>query len=657
MKRVTCISWLMMVVFFSPPGAGPRAAVTHDEDEVIFTIEYPGAERIYLVGDFNGWNPTRDKMDRTGDIFEIRLYPVPGRYRYMFIVDGATVADPDNLHRDSEGMSFFIFREKGDDWEIVFDLVTETEEPGEVSSARFSGLVAGCATEEKSSLFLDNRLAAAIDDRIDAGLAIGFEHQSEGKVDGRAYLLQGTATYQAARGTIRAFHREGKLDQGDPLAIFGAVGPFGYPLGIFCRGAKIEGKGPGATRGMIVYASRISGYGTGLQGARDQSDSLLATVDPSALPFLERTLEDSDLIGIRAGGAFGRWEVDLLYRYDLRPGGRRWILPQESQYRYSGYEKARIQGAWSRFSWREDLTLQAEYLSGSTKLVSRMKTFISTADEEPCPEREYDWESGSRICLGGSYRLNRMGIELLWKRTSISGDPDLRRGPGNSTHQGIDIKIELERDRFSGALILRDESYPDIGTGELFWLQRNNFWLDGDEITFGRLPYLDSGGFHEIKLYLGENGSDSIPHPCSTAGFLSLLVRVDKYDAGRRMGEIGLRKGVYLGGGVFSQLDLRGVSYGGNPDLGNPYLDIYLALGARLSDRAWCQLGTGVCPFIYDRYRRRYVSTGRESYLLERSLLEDRGLEDRGDLYRRMKAAERDLADDWSISFNLEWIF
>ncbi|HKW12885.1 MAG TPA: glycogen-binding domain-containing protein, partial [Candidatus Krumholzibacteria bacterium] len=82
---------------FSPIGA--VSAVRVEEDEVIFTLRAPEAKEVYIIGDFNQWNPTVEPMILEGDQFEVRLFLVAGEYRYQFVVDGKTINDPDNPPR------------------------------------------------------------------------------------------------------------------------------------------------------------------------------------------------------------------------------------------------------------------------------------------------------------------------------------------------------------------------------------------------------------------------------------------------------------------------------------------------------------------------------------------------------------------------------
>ena len=60
---------------------------------VTFTLNYPNAESVSLIGSFNQWNPVGYKMRRQGKqnswILELRLSE--GRHEYAFLVDGKIV--------------------------------------------------------------------------------------------------------------------------------------------------------------------------------------------------------------------------------------------------------------------------------------------------------------------------------------------------------------------------------------------------------------------------------------------------------------------------------------------------------------------------------------------------------------------------------------
>jgi len=56
----------------------------------------PGARSVSVAGDFNGWNPADTPLERSdGGMWTATIPLKPGRYEYMFVVDGKQwIADP-----------------------------------------------------------------------------------------------------------------------------------------------------------------------------------------------------------------------------------------------------------------------------------------------------------------------------------------------------------------------------------------------------------------------------------------------------------------------------------------------------------------------------------------------------------------------------------
>jgi 1,4-alpha-glucan branching enzyme len=86
--------------------SSPRAILTGRQPAAVvrFTLHAPGAERVSLVGDFNGWRSDEILLaDTTGQGYFSGALPLkPGRYAYMFVIDGTRwVTDPTaEDHRD-----------------------------------------------------------------------------------------------------------------------------------------------------------------------------------------------------------------------------------------------------------------------------------------------------------------------------------------------------------------------------------------------------------------------------------------------------------------------------------------------------------------------------------------------------------------------------
>lgn len=73
------------------PGSGPAL------EFVEFRLRAPQAREVHLVGEFNGWREGSLSLARQPDgLWEILLPLPPGRYHYLFVVDGQLRLDPSN---------------------------------------------------------------------------------------------------------------------------------------------------------------------------------------------------------------------------------------------------------------------------------------------------------------------------------------------------------------------------------------------------------------------------------------------------------------------------------------------------------------------------------------------------------------------------------
>ncbi len=70
---------------------------------VALTLQRPNAERVHVVGDFNGWRLSDSGVMRPGgdDRWGTELDLRPGRYRYKFVVDGHWMEDPNNPQQET----------------------------------------------------------------------------------------------------------------------------------------------------------------------------------------------------------------------------------------------------------------------------------------------------------------------------------------------------------------------------------------------------------------------------------------------------------------------------------------------------------------------------------------------------------------------------
>jgi len=90
----------------SSPGGVTAAAPAPDTTVLVrLLVVKPGARTVQAAGDFNGWNPARTPLDQVAaDAWAVTLPLEPGRYEYMFVVDGHEwIADPFAVEQNDDG--------------------------------------------------------------------------------------------------------------------------------------------------------------------------------------------------------------------------------------------------------------------------------------------------------------------------------------------------------------------------------------------------------------------------------------------------------------------------------------------------------------------------------------------------------------------------
>lgn len=95
-----------LLVLFLVSCAGPQKTAPQSLTRAWFRLKAPDAKRVSVVGTFNGWDPDAHPLqgpDRTG-VWTLGLPLPPGRYRYMFVLDGVRwVTDPNAAGYEDDG--------------------------------------------------------------------------------------------------------------------------------------------------------------------------------------------------------------------------------------------------------------------------------------------------------------------------------------------------------------------------------------------------------------------------------------------------------------------------------------------------------------------------------------------------------------------------
>ncbi len=92
-----------------PVQSGQMVSVASKQESKVYVrlvLLQPGARSVSIAGDFNGWSPSQTTMERAeGGMWTATIQLKPGRYQYMFVVDGKQwIADP--LAKEEAGDGF-----------------------------------------------------------------------------------------------------------------------------------------------------------------------------------------------------------------------------------------------------------------------------------------------------------------------------------------------------------------------------------------------------------------------------------------------------------------------------------------------------------------------------------------------------------------------
>lgn len=69
-----------------------------------FSLEATAAKEVFLMGDFNNWNPQTHPMKNDGNgMWNKTVMLSPGTYEYKFLIDGDWKEDPQNYQTCSNG--------------------------------------------------------------------------------------------------------------------------------------------------------------------------------------------------------------------------------------------------------------------------------------------------------------------------------------------------------------------------------------------------------------------------------------------------------------------------------------------------------------------------------------------------------------------------
>ena len=71
-----------------------KARATNGVDAVPLKLVAPAARQVYVAGSFNNWHAAALPLKASGGEWIGELKLAPGRYEYLFVVDGKWLPDP-----------------------------------------------------------------------------------------------------------------------------------------------------------------------------------------------------------------------------------------------------------------------------------------------------------------------------------------------------------------------------------------------------------------------------------------------------------------------------------------------------------------------------------------------------------------------------------
>jgi hypothetical protein len=560
------------------------------EDEVIFTLRAPGAGDVYIVGDFNNWNPTVEPMEREDDVFEISLFLVPGTYRYKFVVDGRWIVDPENPGDPEKGSYFTIEERPGG-----YALSTDEPEPERVVASVSPSLRYIGEFRYDDDDFDDRQY-------IDLYLDVERSH------------LRGCANLQSARDTwkasppstdidiaglfveasagaltLRGFESDSVWTSRGPVTLVGNDGVFDYNAGFDRHGASIELEPSETIVVRAMYTDRLGG---------NPPSAPLALGDSAGYAFAG-DVEGSDQAAVEVAIDASDFAAGYVSRFDrgLNPGALALadtVLPTREYREVSLY--------WVRLKSLYGFDVAAAYGRGSSQ-ARRMDTH----GKQTIIESDRFTATLGRALLGLSW-------DVSWDRTTFDYDAAISAG-ASATVDRWNAGAAWSSTRWTAAVRARltDQDYGDAPPELHVDSPVGNLWIGGrDEFGVADIAALGHDRYTTVTAALAWTWGEDAP--------LEVRARAEAGASGKGALEavelLVARSGVEVGyREYYASLDGRMARYD-RADWGasDTYTSGWLEAGYRRGPFG-LNIGYGFDPVVYDPVSNDYGDIGRARFL------------------------------------------
>jgi hypothetical protein len=610
-------------------------------DEVIFSVETPEAKSVFLVGDFNNWNPTLEKMDRVGDRFELYLFLLPGTYRYKYVVDGKWISDPDNPPIDPKLGSILVLESRAGGLALASDERLE-EDSGWLlkPSLRYVGLFHVDDGETGSDHIIDTYFRYE-GKKMKSSVNLKTTDTSWEISPLRSEILFDRGALEVAIGGSKAvaFENDTIWTSRDPYRVLGDVGVYRYNAGHERRGVALEMPLVLKTTLRALYSDKIEEESAEelLVPGGDLADFAVSGGADTTVYRYSNSFADEDVMTLELFADAGSLKLGYVKRKNrgFHPGILADISRQGVQFRLSSFatrEYWNADVAWFGYRIRPglDATLAYGSANAAVRRSARAVTTVTTLGDVTLGQKTDPVEEEDRIQKStrwhGTLRYEKRthSLELGFESNRFEFRPPLY-APAAAEIRTATVRAAADVGRWSGVAGVRytDQDYGDATPDFHFATPFRNYWLDyRDRLTIENMVAFDLDKSSNLYFSLFWNRrapysrrAAEEPEPLSgrvsggavTRGLLESI----EYAFVEAGVEYFVRPRVYV------QADARLASYRKPAwSLSAEYVSPYVEAGYR---SGWMEVsaGYGLDPDVLDPVVNEYRRNGRLEHLRE----------------------------------------
>lgn len=617
---------------------GPlRANVRVIEDEVIFTLRAPKAKTVFLVGDFNNWNPTVEPMVKEGDVFEWSLFLVAGDYHYKFVVDGQWINDPDNPPEDPQKGSPLLLVETPRGLRIK-----EVDEEGRQPSvdfhpsARYIGRFTYGDEEFDAHQLVDVNIG--VNDKTFSAKA-NFQSADDSwelsPVRSDILFDRGRFETQFWKCYLTAFENDTIWTSSDPFGLLGPRGIYRHDAGYGKRGLSLDIPLSGSISIKALFADKLRAhpFASAMEPDGLRSSSTGSAQGDSLIYAYRLGDEDSDVWGVEALVGLGDYQAGFVRRIDrgLHPGQLNTMQPLDSMFENAVYRTdERWEGMTVWIGAEISGSLEAKFAYGRGRAFLNRRCRTAAASDIPVaidPGQTTDeWNSQQKIqesqrLMGivdyhRSYLRFVIGMDYGWYQFK----PDLFEDSEAKVLRSY-FEAAVERGGWNGLLHLEyvEQDYGETPRSFHIYSPERNYWLRGGD---GFLPEtfvgLGEESFSMLRLTFSKGRRMFVSGNGNEDGRLWIFVEAGVNTDGMMKSfeygysRVSVERCLY--DRFYAQLDVRGALYDNSIWESLAFLSSYVEAGYR-RDRMEISAGFGFDPVVLDPVRNEYSDIGRTEWV------------------------------------------